>query len=442
MVSKKVLIITSHFPPDRHVGARRPAKLAKYLPIYGWMPVILTVPINEYNYEPDESLLEDLPNDLKIYRVSGGAAKNRKEDVFVQKPEKLSSKILSKIGSKAFPGYSIRWILNSFREGIRIVKKEQINLIFSTEPHSEPRVVALFLSIYTGKKFVCDFRDPTRGILYRHLFFEEIVMLILLKLALWRANAVVSISNVLRQRLIEVGCSLNRNKYVTIYNGFDEEDYSDVQHSFNEKAFTIMYVGSWGGQRNPKFFLDAVEDLLLRNKGLQGKIKIIFVGWVKINNERDKQVELWLKERISKGILSTTVELRGYLPYTQALNEMQKADVLLACNSERDIRKGCLESKFFEYLRAGKPILGLGAKGCDLDYLLSDLHAGILVPPTKTEAISKAIHSMYKDYCNGLQTGAKYNNIKQFERKQIAKRIANLFNAIMSGQKNLKECGW
>jgi len=64
---KKVLIITTHFPPDRHVGGHRPVKFAKYFPKFGWQPVILTVPINEIRDGVDHSLLIDQPKNFSKY---------------------------------------------------------------------------------------------------------------------------------------------------------------------------------------------------------------------------------------------------------------------------------------------------------------------------------------------------------------------------------------
>ena len=39
---KKVLIITHHFPPRPTVASLRLQGLAKYLPRFGWEPIILT----------------------------------------------------------------------------------------------------------------------------------------------------------------------------------------------------------------------------------------------------------------------------------------------------------------------------------------------------------------------------------------------------------------
>jgi hypothetical protein len=40
---KKVLIITYYWPPSGGAGVQRWLKFSKYLPQYGWQPVILTV---------------------------------------------------------------------------------------------------------------------------------------------------------------------------------------------------------------------------------------------------------------------------------------------------------------------------------------------------------------------------------------------------------------
>ena len=38
---KKVLIISYHFPPDLEIGGLRMQGLAKYLPEFGWRPMVV-----------------------------------------------------------------------------------------------------------------------------------------------------------------------------------------------------------------------------------------------------------------------------------------------------------------------------------------------------------------------------------------------------------------
>jgi glycosyltransferase involved in cell wall biosynthesis len=435
---KKVLIITTHFPPDRHVGGRRPTKFAKFLPQFGWQSVILTIPICELEEGMDNSFLEDLPEGLKVYRIMGWTKSAGIKGVASKKEAKLFLKIRSRIGGLLFPHFRVNWILKSIMEGIKIVKNDKIDIILSTVPDPEAFVAASFLSVFTDRKFVCDFRDSTTLTLDRRFPLEFIMMKFFQKVAQWKANAIVSTSKVLRQHLIKEGWPSNKKKYVTIYNGFDIKDFNSVQQRYDKTAFTITFVGSWGLQRDPKYFLAAIENLLLNNLELLGKIKVVFVGWVK----RDISMERWLEERLSKGILKMVVESKGFLPYRKALSEMQQADVLLACNSDKVVRSGALESKIFEYLYTGKPVLALGGKDCDLDYLLKDMKAGIVVESDKPELISNAILNLFQKYSKGSLQGASYDDIKQFERKQLTKRLAELFDAVMIGKRNLVSIGW
>ena len=48
---KKVMIITFYFPPRPEVGSLRPYGLVKYLPYFGWEPIVLTarLPNNNFN---------------------------------------------------------------------------------------------------------------------------------------------------------------------------------------------------------------------------------------------------------------------------------------------------------------------------------------------------------------------------------------------------------
>ena len=65
-------MITTHFAPDIHVGAKRIGKFAKYLPLYGWQPVILTKEVSEY-HRVDDSLAKKL-----VFDLLGGLMQSRR----------------------------------------------------------------------------------------------------------------------------------------------------------------------------------------------------------------------------------------------------------------------------------------------------------------------------------------------------------------------------
>ena len=67
-MKKKVLIITYYWPPSGGPGVQRVLNFAKYLPKYGWEPVILTVRKGEYPAK-DPSLEKEIPSHLKVYKT-------------------------------------------------------------------------------------------------------------------------------------------------------------------------------------------------------------------------------------------------------------------------------------------------------------------------------------------------------------------------------------
>ena len=67
---EKVLIITYYWPPGSGAGVQRWLKFSKYLPLFGWEPVILTVDPEFAAYPAtDNSLETEISPDIKIYKT-------------------------------------------------------------------------------------------------------------------------------------------------------------------------------------------------------------------------------------------------------------------------------------------------------------------------------------------------------------------------------------
>ena len=64
---KNVLIITYYWPPAGGPGVQRILKFVKYLPQFGWQPIILTVNDGDYPAH-DESLLKEISKNCKVYK--------------------------------------------------------------------------------------------------------------------------------------------------------------------------------------------------------------------------------------------------------------------------------------------------------------------------------------------------------------------------------------
>jgi spore coat polysaccharide biosynthesis predicted glycosyltransferase SpsG len=75
---RKVLIVAHDFPPHGGGAVMRVLKFVKYLPQFGWAPVVLTVR-PEYYRLLDESLLAEVPSDAVVIRTASLQAKGRSQ---------------------------------------------------------------------------------------------------------------------------------------------------------------------------------------------------------------------------------------------------------------------------------------------------------------------------------------------------------------------------
>ena len=66
---KRVLIITYYWPPSGGSGVQRWLKMSKYLPEFGWQPVIYTTENAEYPII-DSSLEKDIAPNIEVIRRS------------------------------------------------------------------------------------------------------------------------------------------------------------------------------------------------------------------------------------------------------------------------------------------------------------------------------------------------------------------------------------
>src|SRR5258706_13709513 len=132
---KKVLIVTYYFPPSGGPGVQRVLKLVKYLPQFGWEPVVLTVENGDFPAR-DESLLKEVAATVKVYRTTivepyglyrslTGKKKGQAVDVNVipekgSKP-KCTERLAAWIRATAFiPDPRIGWRLTAIKKGIEI----------------------------------------------------------------------------------------------------------------------------------------------------------------------------------------------------------------------------------------------------------------------------------------------------------------------------------
>ena len=77
MNRRRVMIFTHMFPPAASSGVMRTMRYIRYLREFGWEPLITTVKAESTKYERDASLLDSVPEGIKVIRTAVWAPDER-----------------------------------------------------------------------------------------------------------------------------------------------------------------------------------------------------------------------------------------------------------------------------------------------------------------------------------------------------------------------------
>ncbi|MDP2960921.1 MAG: glycosyltransferase, partial [candidate division Zixibacteria bacterium] len=302
---KKVLIIAYHFPPLGGGGVYRTLKFAKYLPLFGWEPIILTVSNPDHPLW-DYSLLKELPVDIQVYRVPAfefsrwerkffslfkpgrNLKKEKQKDRFPTIKEvkiPLGSKFRSLLKSTylfltawmRIPDEKIGWVPFALLEGFSLIKSKKIDLIYVTSPPHSSQLLGLLLSKFSGKPWVAEFRDEWMeykqmigGYSSSRLKFERK----LVNKIFTNAFLVIAINEFQKETYRKNYPQAKRME--VIYNGFDAEDLSKARQKedrWQDNKFHICYCGYF--YPNSAFPLfECFKDFFYENPDLRGRIQV------------------------------------------------------------------------------------------------------------------------------------------------------------------------
>lgn len=448
---RKVLIISYYFPPLGMGGVQRISKFVKYLPSFGWEPVVLTVKDIEY-FSHDDSLLKELPEEIKIKRTGsldplrmififkklfqgkksygkktsdpdpacGGTGKVALRNSKKKKAIYHFSTMLRFINLFSFPDNKIGWFPFALLKGIKLCREEKIDLLFSTSPPLTCHLAGYFLKKITGIRWVADYRDSYinnqdgKAVASFKKFFLKRQQ----KLFLKNGNGFIGVNQTIVEELKEIYPETKKIEVIT--SGYDQEDF-DCKVEKRKDIFQIIYFGTFSPDCPAETFFKALHNLLHQGKLSKYKIKFIDVG-ISIGIDIERLVEKY-------GLIEI-VELRGYLPHKEGVTELLKSDLALLTVAE--FAPVITTGKIFEYLGAQIPILAIIPKSGEAGKLIESLSAGKVVSPINILGIEEAILYYYGEFTSGKPfLKADPEKLKKYERKYLTSKLTLIFDMMM-----------
>ena len=428
---KKVLIITYYWPPSGGAGVMRWLKMSKYLPEYGWQPIIYT-PSNPDSGIFDYSLQKDINESTEVlktpiwepynlYKKLTGKPKNTKFGAgYIIEMSHLS--IFSRLsvflrGNFMIPDPRLFWIKPSIRYLKNYLRNNNVDLIITTGPPHSMHLIGLGLRKKFKITWLADFRDPWTKIAFYHKLkltnWANKRHLKLEKKVLETADIITTVSPGCAKD-IESTCNKN---VIVINNGYDLEDY--IFEDINlDSDFSITHLGSLTADRNPISFWNVLGELVKNNASFAKKLKIQTIGYT------DKVVIDSIKDN---GLLNNLVNIPS-IEHHEGLLMLKKSQLLLLPINISPFSIGILPGKMYEYLAVQRPIIAIGPKDGDFVKIINESKAGKTFSPEETKEMKVTLQSYFKQF-NKKELCIKTQNSEQYSRKYLVAKLVKIVDS-------------
>ncbi len=415
-----VLIIAYHFPPCvGSSGLLRSEKFSRYLPEFGWQPIVLTLHPRAY-----DSI--DLRSSKRVHVPV--------VRTFALDTKKHLSVWGSYLGWMALPDRWVSWVLGAIPTGLSIIRKYRIEVIFSTFPISTAILIGLLLHRLTGKPWVVDLRDSMTEEDYPKEARSRRVRRWIEAQAMRHASRVIFTAASTQRMYLNRYPVLSREKCLLIPNGYDEDDFASLslrrpQPVPASRPLVLLHTGLvYPEERDPRPFFRTIGRLKRERRISAADLAIVF---------RASGSEELFQRMINEVDISDIIRLRPHIPYEQSLQECADADGLLlfqAANCDHQI-----PAKAYEYLRMGRPILAMTTHTGDTAALLNEVGGATIVKLAEDDDIYGGLAEFLAAIRAGIHPLPRLADVQRYARKNQAKELAKCFTEIRRETSNPAE---
>lgn len=415
-------MVAYHFPPlAGSSGIQRTLRFVQHLPSLGWQPMVLSAHPRAYEKTSDDLLAE----------VPVGTVVRRAFALDTARHLQIAGRYL---GWMARPDRWISWKFAAIRAGLKLIEEFKPDVIWSTYPIATAHVIAAALQRKTGIPWVADFRDPMAQEDYPSdpLTWRS-YLAIEADAAAQACRCVFTTPSAARMYQQRYPGAASR--MVVLENGYDEESFASaaLQPGLSPRSsgacapgpLVMLHSGIvYPAERDPTQLFAALGRLQQAGKLSPVDLRIRFRAAV-----HDHLLQSLAKTHGARDF----IELCPVLPYREALAEMLAVDALLVmqasnCNAQ-------IPAKIYEYLRAGKPILGLTDPAGDTAAVLREAGLRDMARLDSVEEIAELLPALVRDLRRGSAALPKALAVQQASRQGRSQALAALLAQVTAAHR-------
>lgn len=462
-MDRTLLFLAYFFPPRGGAGVQRSVKFAKYLPQFGWKPLVIAHGGMADNASGvmDPTLLKDLPPE---HVVRYTALLQGEKDSYYRAQKKWRQPFFA-TDPMAW------WADPAARLGLELAAESHPSAIFVTMSPFTAAVAGIQLKKKTGLPLVLDLRDPwaldetriyTTRWHARRDWKQMHVALAAADLIIMNTPAAAAAveSEFGKGRPADAAGPRITARVISITNGYDAEDFgkdspqaappdllrivhTGMFHSELAEVWDKVYTGDgmlnklkyprrpinlW--TRTPRYLLAAMEKLIQSGAIQKDKLELVLVG----------EISTCDRDMIQNSPMAANVKVLGYRSHAESVNWVESADVLfLPLHTPTDGGPALVvPGKTYEYLGSGRPILAMGPPG-DMRNFVEQTGSGIAIAGDDVDGAAAALQKFYEAKRGGRKLfGQNREAVARFERKELTSRLADELDELTRSNQKTK----
>lgn len=371
---RRVALVSGHFPPSNLVGAHRARLWSRYLPEFGWEPIVVTGDPARYEERPDPDLLRLVAPGLRVIHVS----------TLPTRP----IRVVGDIGVRAFWG--------CYRVLSRLAARGDIDFVLVTIPANFLAPVGRLIHRRHRLPFGIDYQDPWVArwpgvdVPFSRAWASHRLASILEPWSVRDAALITGMAPGYVAGMLERNPDVAKKAVIAFMPmGSAPEDYDLVRclerppflFQPADGSFHMIYAGALlpAGVAVLEAFLAGLRRLKEHAPDDAARLRVHFVGTGSSPDDpRGYQVQP--RARLA-GVDDIVDEHPARIPYVDALNHLTKSDAVLVLGSTE---AHYTPSKVFQAMLSGRPVLAMLHKDSTAVDMIRSTRSGSALTLTET----------------------------------------------------------
>jgi glycosyltransferase involved in cell wall biosynthesis len=400
-------------------------QFARLLPDHGWDVTVLTG--RHRSAALDAESLAAIAQRAQIIEAWSPAARLAKRGQAVPKYGLLGAArraLRTAATSVVFPDREVFWVPSAIEAGRRRLAEQPHDVVIATYGPASNLLVGRALASAFRLPLVVDFRDLWSTLPMPNAFpsrFHRAAARRVEHAVVTKASRLLAVAPAMAEELASTH-GIATEHAISITNGFDPADAARVhdERPVGRRPFRLIYTGTIHVHYNLTPLWGAVRALMATGEATPETLRLEFVGNLSESDVKRQGVEDF-------------VQISPFVPHERVFDAFARADALLVVETPGYYARYGYAAKVFDYVLAGKPIIGLVEAGGNTATLLTQAGVGYCVEPHDEAGLTQVLRTVMK--LKGAQPKRMNLDVpplRDFNRDHLVGKLASVLDDVVT----------